>query len=56
LKSGQIVVVDVENPDTPEAAFTFRGEPKPAMVPETVPVLEEAAPATGTEGTGPASE
>jgi ATP-dependent Clp protease ATP-binding subunit ClpC len=46
LKAGQIVVVDVENPDTPEATFSFRGEPKPALVPDA-PLLEEAGPAAG---------
>ena len=50
LKSGQIVVVDVENAETPEAAFTFRGEPKPALVPDVPPVLEEAAPSAPVAG------
>jgi ATP-dependent Clp protease ATP-binding subunit ClpC len=44
LKSGQIVVVDVENADAPEAAFTFRGEPKPAMVPEVALLAEGSGP------------
>jgi len=57
LKSGQIVVVDVEGTggtDTPDDQqhFVFRGEPKPAMVPETVPVLEEAAPTAPTSADG----
>ncbi len=62
LKAGQIVVVDAENVDEPAAgatpaagaapaapaAFTFRGEPKPAMVPDA-PVLEETGPAAAAE-------
>ena len=55
LKAGQIVVVDAEDVEAPEGAssgtFTFRGEPKPAMVPETV-LLEKAAPAAGSSGGG----
>jgi ATP-dependent Clp protease ATP-binding subunit ClpC len=50
LKSGQIVVVDVENADTPEAEpakFSFRGEPKPAMVPEVALLAEGSGPAEG---------
>jgi ATP-dependent Clp protease ATP-binding subunit ClpC len=46
LKPGEIVVVDVEDdpdaapaPDgTPAQRFTFRGEPKPSMVPDSPPV------------------
>ncbi|WP_445182482.1 ATP-dependent Clp protease ATP-binding subunit [Pseudonocardia sp. Cha107L01] len=45
VEAGQIVIIDVENfdPDdttraaTDKAKFTFRGEPKPAVVPDTVP-------------------
>jgi hypothetical protein len=37
-------VVDVENADAPEAAFTFRGEPKPAMVPEVALLAEGSGP------------
>ncbi len=49
LKAGQIVVVDAEGVDTPEAAFTFRGEAKPALVPD-LPPLAEAAPAADPAG------
>ena len=48
IAPGQIVIVDVEgiDPDAPEgsraaddkATFTFRGEPKPVMVPDAPPV------------------
>jgi ATP-dependent Clp protease ATP-binding subunit ClpC len=48
IEPGQIVIVDVEglNPDAPEgsragddkAVFTFRGEPKPSLVPDAPPV------------------
>ncbi|HEY5428981.1 MAG TPA: AAA family ATPase, partial [Solirubrobacteraceae bacterium] len=58
LKAGQIVVVDAEGVDTPEAAFTFRGEAKPALVPD-LPPLAEAAPAAdpaGAPGAAPAAE
>jgi ATP-dependent Clp protease ATP-binding subunit ClpC len=60
LKAGQIVVVDAEGVDTPEAAFTFRGEAKPALVPdipllEPIEALEEAKPATGPAA-GPVAE
>src|SRR6187549_2611378 len=47
VEGGQIVIVDVEgvNPDAPEgsrstddkARFTFRGEPKPSLVPDAPP-------------------
>ncbi|MDT7622497.1 MAG: ATP-dependent Clp protease ATP-binding subunit ClpC, partial [Pseudonocardiales bacterium] len=45
VEAGQIVIIDVENFDpedttraaTDKAKFTFRGEPKPAVVPDTVP-------------------
>jgi ATP-dependent Clp protease ATP-binding subunit ClpC len=40
LRPGQIVVVDVEGEDS-EAKFTFRGEPKPAPVPD-VPLVDVA--------------
>jgi ATP-dependent Clp protease ATP-binding subunit ClpC len=46
MKAGQIVVVDAEGGDTPEAAFTFRGEAKPALpalVPD-VPPLDATLP------------
>jgi ATP-dependent Clp protease ATP-binding subunit ClpC len=52
LKAGQIVVVDAEGLDTPQAAFTFRGEAKPALpalVPDVPPLaVEEAGPAAGS--------
>jgi ATP-dependent Clp protease ATP-binding subunit ClpC len=52
LKSGHIVVVDAEGLDTPQAAFTFRGEAKPALpalVPDVAPLaVEEAGPAAGS--------
>jgi ATP-dependent Clp protease ATP-binding subunit ClpC len=48
VQPGQIVIVDVEglDPDAPEgsraaddkAKFTFRGEPKPSLVPDSPPV------------------
>ena len=48
VQPGQIVIVDVEgiDPDAPEgsragddkARFTFRGEPKPSLVPDAPPV------------------
>ena len=48
MQPGQIVIVDVEglDPDAPEgsraaddkAKFTFRGEPKPSLVPDVLPV------------------
>ncbi len=48
IEPGQIVLVDVEglNPDAPEgsragddkAVFTFRGEPKPSLVPDVPPI------------------
>jgi ATP-dependent Clp protease ATP-binding subunit ClpC len=48
VQPGQIVIVDVEglDPDAPEgsraaddkAKFTFRGEPKPSLVPDAPPV------------------
>ena len=48
IKPGQIVLVDVEgiDPDAPDrsraaddkATFTFRGEPKPSVVPDVLPV------------------
>jgi ATP-dependent Clp protease ATP-binding subunit ClpC len=45
VEAGQIVIIDAENFDpedttrsaTDKAKFTFRGEPKPAVVPDTVP-------------------
>jgi ATP-dependent Clp protease ATP-binding subunit ClpC len=37
LRPGQIVVVDVEG-EGAEAKFTFRGEPKPVVVPDAPPV------------------
>ncbi|MBX6371295.1 MAG: AAA family ATPase, partial [Acidothermus sp.] len=40
LRPGQIVVVDAEAPDSPDARLTFRGEPKPTAVP-----VAEAPPA-----------
>src|SRR5450432_2624313 len=63
LKAGQIVVVDAEGVDTPEAAFTFRGEAKPALVPdipllEPIESLEDAGPAgtSAAPGAAPAAE
>ena len=48
IEPGQIVLVDIEgiDPDAPErsragddkATFTFRGEPKPSLVPDVLPV------------------
>ncbi len=51
LKAGQIVVVDVEGSGATDAPddqprFAFRGEPKPALVPDA-PLLEETGPAAG---------
>ena len=42
------LVDDVENADTPDAKFTFRGEPKPAMVPEVALLAEGSGPSDGT--------
>ena len=41
LRPGHIIVVDAENVGTPDARLTFRGEPKPAAVPETAVVGSE---------------
>jgi len=52
LKAGQIVTVDVEGTG-PEATFTFKGEPKPGEVPDTLPAeiaSESKAAASGTDG------
>ena len=39
LRAGEIVVVDVEESDEPDGPrFCFRGEPKPALVPDAPPV------------------
>ena len=43
LKAGQIVVVDVTG-EGAEAAFCFRGEVKPAVVPDTPPVETAGSP------------
>ena len=43
LKAGQIVVVDVTG-EGAEAAFCFRGEAKPAVVPDTPPVETAGSP------------
>ena len=46
LGTGQIVIVDVEDPvgegKNRDKVFTFRGQDKPAEVPDTVPVEEQA--------------
>ncbi len=42
LRPGHIIVVDAEG-EGPEAAFTFRGEPKPAAVPDA-PLVDIARP------------
>ena len=55
LKAGQIVVVDADGLDTPEAAFTFRGETKPALVPDIAP-LEDVEPTPDAAPTGPVTE
>jgi ATP-dependent Clp protease ATP-binding subunit ClpC len=46
LKPGQIIVVDVEG-EGEEEKFTFRGEPKPATVPD-IPPVETAG--SGSDG------
>ncbi len=48
MQPGQIVIVDVQGidpndpkapgPPTTKAKFTFRGEPKPSLVPDSPPV------------------
>ncbi|HEX7277924.1 MAG TPA: ATP-dependent Clp protease ATP-binding subunit, partial [Acidimicrobiales bacterium] len=54
IQPGQIIIVDVEGWDgeegtsTDKAKFTFRGEPKPANVPDAPPV--NMATSTGEEG------
>jgi len=57
IQPGQIVVVDVEGWDGEgageDATFTFRGETKPASVPDAPPI--DLAKATETGGTGPES-
>jgi ATP-dependent Clp protease ATP-binding subunit ClpC len=37
IRPGQIILVDIEG-EGKEREFTFRGEPKPSVVPEVVPV------------------
>jgi len=57
VQPGQIVVVDVAGWDGEgageDATFTFRGEAKPASVPDAPPI--DLAKATETGGTGPES-
>ncbi|HEX9031539.1 MAG TPA: hypothetical protein VF834_06810, partial [Streptosporangiaceae bacterium] len=49
VKAGQIIMVDTEGTGK-EAKFTFKGVPKPEVVPDTPPVeLAKAAGGTGTE-------
>ncbi|RIK14520.1 MAG: NDP-hexose 4-ketoreductase [Acidobacteria bacterium] len=48
LGAGQIVLVDVEG-EGREATFTFAGQPKPAEVPDTLPVAEAGVGGAGTE-------
>jgi ATP-dependent Clp protease ATP-binding subunit ClpC len=56
VRPGQIVVVDADGEGN-DAVFTFRGEPKPAPVPDAAP---QAAPlvadVAGSAGSGPAAE
>jgi len=52
LRAGQIVVVDADG-SGPEAAFTFRGEPKPDAVPDAPPVEIDTKPAaSGVSSSG----
>jgi ATP-dependent Clp protease ATP-binding subunit ClpC len=49
LRPGQIVVVDVTKDDAGESTgFVFRGETKPAPMPDSVPVEAASGPAAGT--------
>ncbi|AXH97189.1 ATP-dependent Clp protease ATP-binding subunit [Ornithinimicrobium avium] len=51
LGAGEIVLVDVEG-EGRQAAFTFAGQPKPAEVPDTLPVAEAGVGGPGTTETG----
>ena len=55
LKAGQIVLVDVEGTGD-DAAFTFRGEAKPTMVPDAPPVDLAGSGGAPSAGNPPASE
>ncbi|RKT83891.1 ATP-dependent Clp protease ATP-binding subunit ClpC [Saccharopolyspora antimicrobica] len=54
LQAGQIVIVDVEGWDgegaDDKAQFTFRGEPKPSLVPDSPPVAVSASSEDKSEG------
>ncbi|MDA3648570.1 ATP-dependent Clp protease ATP-binding subunit [Saccharopolyspora indica] len=54
IQAGQIVIVDVEGWDgegaDDKAHFTFRGEPKPSLVPDTPPVAVSAGTEDKSEG------
>jgi ATP-dependent Clp protease ATP-binding subunit ClpC len=43
IRASQIVVVDAEGGDGPEGTFTFRGEPKPSLVPDVPPLADASA-------------
>ncbi|MER7014946.1 ATP-dependent Clp protease ATP-binding subunit [Saccharopolyspora sp. NPDC000359] len=55
IQAGQIVIVDVEGWDgegaDDKAHFTFRGEPRPSLVPDTPPVAVSASSDDKQEGT-----
>ncbi|KAA5829604.1 ATP-dependent Clp protease ATP-binding subunit [Saccharopolyspora hirsuta] len=59
IQPGQIVIVDVEGWDgegaDDKAHFTFRGEAKPSLVPDTPPVAVSASSDDKQEGTDPES-
>ncbi|MER7081242.1 ATP-dependent Clp protease ATP-binding subunit ClpC [Saccharopolyspora kobensis] len=54
IQAGQIVIVDVEGWDgegaDDKAQFTFRGEPKPSLVPDSPPVAVSASSEDKSEG------
>ncbi|GAA1174610.1 ATP-dependent Clp protease ATP-binding subunit [Ornithinimicrobium humiphilum] len=53
---GQIILVDVEDTGgqgrTGDKVFTFRGQPKPSEVPDTLPIAEAGVAGTGTQEGG----